>query len=253
MSPMNSMDPMNPMNPMNNDETVMTDSELLVQRFLDQELSPEARVRFLVRIGRDEALRQRLLELEQIMVDVSRLPRPTVPDGFVARVMERTVRAVPAPSIWRRLAVTLWAPHIFRWNLASAATCLALLIAAAAVVGGGLARQRAAAPPAADGPESTAAAASSTVLVRLVVLQPDARTVQAAGDFNAWNPSRTPLEQVSSGVWAVTIPLQPGRYQYMLVVDGEQWIADPFAAEQSDDGFGSRNAVIDVRPIGASL
>ena len=34
----------------------------------------------------------------------------------------------------------------------------------------------------------------------------------------------------------------------MFVVDGQQWIADPFAAEQSDDGFGSRNAVLDVRP-----
>jgi hypothetical protein len=35
-------------------------------------------------------------------------------------------------------------------------------------------------------------------------------------------------------------------------VDGQQWIADPFAAEQSDDGFGSRNAVLDVRPqVGA--
>jgi hypothetical protein len=34
----------------------------------------------------------------------------------------------------------------------------------------------------------------------------------------------------------------------MFVVDGRQWIADPFAAEQSDDGFGSRNAVLEVTP-----
>ena len=33
----------------------------------------------------------------------------------------------------------------------------------------------------------------------------------------------------------------------MYVVDGRQWIADPFAAEQNEDGFGSRNAVLDVR------
>jgi len=46
----------------------------------------------------------------------------------------------------------------------------------------------------------------------------------------------------------VTIPLKPGRYEYMFVVDGQQWIPDPFAAEQTDDGFGSRNAVLEVRP-----
>jgi hypothetical protein len=34
----------------------------------------------------------------------------------------------------------------------------------------------------------------------------------------------------------------------MFVVNGEQWVADPFAVEQIDDGFGSRNAVLDVRP-----
>jgi 1,4-alpha-glucan branching enzyme len=78
--------------------------------------------------------------------------------------------------------------------------------------------------------------------------------VQAAGDFNGWNPSRTPLEPTSNGAWTVTIPLEPGRYEYQFVVDGEQWIADPFAIEQNDDGFGARNAVLDVRaPTGASL
>ena len=39
----------------------------------------------------------------------------------------------------------------------------------------------------------------------------------------------------------------------MFVVDGTQWIADPFAAEQQDDGFGSRNAVLDVRSVETSL
>ena len=89
--------------------------------------------------------------------------------------------------------------------------------------------------------------ASTTVLVRLVVLQPGARTVQVAGDFNGWNPLRTPLEPLSNGAWSVTLPLEPGRYEYQLEVNDAEWIADPFAAEQSDDGFGSRNAVLEVR------
>ena len=89
-------------------------------------------------------------------------------------------------------------------------------------------------------PTAQSAADPSTVLVRLVVLQPGAQTVQVAGDFNGWNPARTPLERISGGAWTVTLPLKPGRYEYMFVVDGQHWIADPFAAEQNDDGFGSR-------------
>jgi len=231
-------------------EPDMTGSELLVQRFLDQELSAEERMQLLVRLGRDEALRQRLIELEQLALDVSRLPRPVVPDGFVARVMAHT--AAPSAPAWRRLADALWAPRSLEWNLAGAVAvaCLALLVVGGVVVRG-LVRP-AAAPR--IGEMATTAAPPTPVLVRLVVVHPGAQTVQAAGDFNGWNPARTPLEQVSSGAWTVTIPLEPGRYEYMFVVDGQQWIADPFAPEQNDDGFGSRNAVLDVRPpAGATL
>ena len=47
-----------------------------------------------------------------------------------------------------------------------------------------------------------------------------------AGDFNGWDPARTPLQEAASGSWTVTIPLEPGRYKYMFVVDGQQWIVD---------------------------
>jgi hypothetical protein len=228
----------------------MIESEMLVQRFLDHELSAEERVRFLVRLGRDGALRERLIDLEQLLLDVGRLARPALPAGFVARVMQRIE---PPPSPWRRLLAAFRMPRYrFEWNLASAlaAACLAF------VLGGLLAANfRAPATESRDAAISNdAATPPSMVLVRLVVVRPGARTVQAAGDFNGWNPSRTPLEEISNGAWAVTIPLEPGRYEYMYVVDGQQWIADPFAVEQNDDGFGSRNAVLEVSPpAGAPL
>jgi hypothetical protein len=222
---------------------VMT-SEQLVQRFVDQELSPEERVRFVARLGRDEALRQRAIELEQLVLDASRLPKPIASDQFIANVMERTA---PAAPIWRKLADTLWTPRDFQWNLAGAAACLASIVVAGAI--GWRLIPFPAAPVSSNSAGAIAAATdSSTVLVRLVIFQPDAQTVQVAGDFNGWNPGHTSLEQISTGAWAVTIPLKPGRFEYMFVVDGQKWIADPFAAEQSDDGFGSRNAVLDVQP-----
>lgn len=227
----------------------MTESERLVQRFLDQELSAEERVRFVARLGRDEALRRRTIELEQLVLDTSRLPKPSVPDGFVARAMEQTAAA--RPGWWRDWASSLWAPRTLQWNLASAVavTCLVLLVVGGIVSGRLTSAPGQSAPGAANAPTSAGLAAPSTTLVRLVILQPGARTVQLAGDFNGWNPARTSLEQISDGAWAVTIPLEPGRYEYMFVVDGVRWIADPFAAELNDDGFGSRNAVLDVRPL----
>jgi hypothetical protein len=205
----------------------MNDSELLVQRFVDQELGAEERIRFVARLGRDEALRERLIELEQLALDVSRLPKPAVPADFVARVMERTPRRPSVPLSRAALAL---------------AACLALLVA------GGILRGIVAPTPGPATPATASNSAPPPVLVRLMVLQPMAKTVQVAGDFNGWNPMSTPLEPISNGAWTVTIPLNPGRYEYMFVVDGQQWVGDPFATEHNDDGFGAENAVLDVRP-----
>jgi hypothetical protein len=235
----------------------------LVQRFVDQELSAEERVQLLSRLGRDEALRRRTIELEQLVLDASRLPRPVVPDGFAGSVLKRLPDVVPGstadvvptvrsaePDFWRRFLDALWAPHQLRWNMASAmvVASVAVLVLAAIVTKPGTTT---------PGGITPVSPAPSATLVRLVIMQPGAKTVQVAGDFNGWNPARTPLEQTSEGAWTATIALKPGRYAYMFVIDGRQWVADPFAAEQKDDGFGSRNAVLEVRPAetrsGASL
>jgi hypothetical protein len=144
------------------------------------------------------------------------------------------------------LREALWAPRAFQWNLAGAMAAAGLLL----IVGGVLSQRPVTEPAESPTPAvvSTAASGGDRVLVRLVVLQPGANTVEVAGDFNGWDPRRTPLAQTAAGAWTVTLPLEPGRYEYMFVVNGEQWVADPFAVEQIDDGFGSRNAVLDVRP-----
>ena len=219
--------------------------EHLVQRFVDQELSAEERIQFVVALGRDEALRDRVVELERLVLGASRLARPAVPESFLVNVLRETMPSVrPVTANRRRLIDRLLLPRAFHWNLAGAAAVACLILLA---VGAGVAqalRWRTASVVA----SSSNPGALPVVLVRLVVVQPGARVVQAAGDFNGWNPSQTPLEPTADGAWTVTLPLQPGRYEYQFVVDGEQWIGDPFAAEQSNDGFGSRNAVLDVRP-----
>ena len=225
----------------------LNQTEQLLQRFVDQELSADERVQFVVALGRDAALRSRALDLERLALNASRLPRPTVPDGFAARILAQTVPVETARRrpIGERLVRALSVPRTLQWNLgtALAAACLVLL-----AVGGGVAQLRRGAAPSASSTVAMRQGDSPVVLVRLVIVQPGARIVQAAGDFNGWNPARTPLEQTSDGAWTVTIPLEPGRYEYQFVVDGREWIGDPFASEQNADGFGSRNAVLDVRP-----
>jgi hypothetical protein len=223
-------------------------AEELVQRFIDQELTAEERLQFVARLGRDEALRRRAMELESLVLDASRLPRPIVPAGFTASVLRR----LPEPSVWQRLSAALWTGRTLQWNLAGAMAVAAILVLAVSAL---VVRERGATPT--PGTPGTSGTPGGTLPVRLVMMQPGAKVVQVAGDFNGWNPAQTPLERVSAdGAWSVTIPLKPGRYAYMFVVDGRQWVADPFASEQKDDGFGSRNAVVDVRPdvkTGASL
>ena len=46
-------------------------TEQLVQRFLDQELSADERIQFIVALGRDQMLRERVLEMERLVLDAS--------------------------------------------------------------------------------------------------------------------------------------------------------------------------------------
>jgi hypothetical protein len=229
----------------------MTDDERLLHGFLDHDLSPDDRVAFLVRLGRDSDLRERLIALEELARDAGHLPRAAVPEGFVGRVMTAIAHTpaasadAPVPAgLWRRATDALMAPWRVRWNLASAMGVCALL----AITAVGAARWSSA-PLGSNESSHAGEAADPQVLVRLIVVQPGARIVQVAGDFNGWDPADTPLEPMANGAWTVTIPLEPGRYEYMFVVDGDRWVADPFALERRDDGFGSENAVLDVRPL----
>jgi hypothetical protein len=224
----------------------MNELELLVQRFVDHELTPEERVAFLQAVDADPALRRRWLSVETVVAEAARLPRMTPSARFLSELKSKVEPR--RLSWWQRLYADLTAPRTLEWNLggAVAAACVAII---AGVGLFSLRPERAIEVPIATVPAQTIAAGSTqqpTVFVRLVLLQPGARSVSVAGDFNGWNPAQTPLEQSDGGMWTATIPLKPGRYQYMFVIDGKQWIADPLAAEDATDGFGAQNAVLDV-------
>ena len=71
-------------------------------------------------------------------------------------------------------------------------------------------------------------------------LDASASRVQLAGSFTNWEP-RFDLHQSAPGIWTITVPLTQGVHDYAFVVNGKQWIPDPYAPH-IDDGFGGTNS-----------
>ena len=69
--------------------------------------------------------------------------------------------------------------------------------------------------------------------------------VQIAGDINSWNPAENSL-LFEEGRWFTKLYLNPGRYQYKLVVDGK-WMNDPSNKDSASNGIGGYNSVLDVK------
>jgi chromosome partitioning protein len=83
--------------------------------------------------------------------------------------------------------------------------------------------------------------------VAFVTMYPRAKSVQIAGDFNDWQPSKLQLEKVGeTGVWQAAVKLLPGKYRYRLVVDG-QWQQDPYNEMTELNPFGGYNSIVEVK------
>jgi len=88
---------------------------------------------------------------------------------------------------------------------------------------------------------------SAEVQFSLKICDTKAHTVAIAGDFNGWDPQENLLEDPEGdGIWTGTLKLEPGRYEYMFVLDGEKWFPDPNALRYVKDGFGNRNAILEI-------
>jgi 1,4-alpha-glucan branching enzyme len=91
---------------------------------------------------------------------------------------------------------------------------------------------------------------ASTASVQLEYTDPMAAAVCVAGTFNDWRPEATQMVALGDGRWRKELVLPPGRYEYLLVVDG-RWEPDPEAAERVANPFGGQNGVLAVPAIEA--
>jgi 1,4-alpha-glucan branching enzyme len=81
--------------------------------------------------------------------------------------------------------------------------------------------------------------------VTLSLDAPHATEVSLMGDFNKWNVKTHPMKKSDNGVWKKTVMLQPGRYEYKLMVDGE-WQNDPGNHQTCMNCFGTHNNFVVV-------
>jgi hypothetical protein len=204
-----------------------------LERWLDREMDEGEAAAFLGSL--DEVARREALALASIAAAAARAPAAAPAGDFTARTMARVrARRPPRRSVWT-------------WLRAPALSPLTALAGAAAVAVGafGLAGWYVHAP-AGHTPPAISRSIAPEVVARLAYRAPLAREVAVAGDFNGWNPQAARMHRGQGGVWSVEIPVSTGRrYQYMFLVDG-RWVTDPDAPASVDDGFGGRNAVLDL-------
>jgi hypothetical protein len=159
-------------------------------------------------------------------------PAPDLTASVMRRIEhERPLAASRRAGVLERIADALWVPREISIRPAYA---LAAMGAVAMLVLALYTRQT---------PSSTPQLANAAADPQLFVqfrLDAAASKVQLAGSFTNWEP-RYELRESAPGIWTITVPLSQGVHDYAFVVDGQQWVPDPYAP-QIGDGFGGTNS-----------
>ncbi len=215
----------------------MTRFETLLESHLAGEPFPDEEREFAALLAVEE--NRRTFEAHQRTARLlAEVRRPALSPSFTEEVLARLPER--RSHWWETMWKVLWAPRAMRWNLASA-VALSLVLAAAPLAWRTLGGR------APDVRERH----SIVTVVRFNLDAAGARQVALAGDFNGWKPDEIFLADTTGrGHFSVALPLRPGRYAYMFVVDGASWVTDPRAEAYRDDGFGNLNAVVTIEDAG---
>ncbi len=163
-------------------------------------------------------------------------PAVSVAERVMTEIRRESVPAVSPAGAARRLAGWFTRPRAVTLRLRPAWTLAIAAVLAAVVL---LPIEQSIVPRAQEG------------IAQFVGHFPGARSVEVVGSFNDWRRGALPLsDEDHSGIWHGAVVLPAGQHEYMFVVDGERWVADPLAGRYVDDGFGAgrQNALLIVRP-----
>jgi anti-sigma factor RsiW len=226
----------------------------LIQKYLDGDLSDGEAREFNRRLAGEPELEAELKSYERMLVLASRSRNVNPSLDFTDQVMDRIAAGAPRPVYGGndRSTQRRWLPR-----LAWAAGFAAVFVLGFATAGRFTPRPLNDVTPEGSrgsavgyreaGAVTPGAAEVPFRVVRLVYVPQDnsVESVSVAGTFNGWDPEGTTMRR-EGGVWVVQLMLPPQTYEYMFVENGQQWVTDPLATQTRDDGFGRRNAVLDL-------
>ena len=92
--------------------------------------------------------------------------------------------------------------------------------------------------------------ALTTREVPFTVRAPGASEVLVTGDFTQWSREGIRLRKGPSDEWRTVLELEPGEYQYRLVIDGV-WQEDPQNTKRVPNPYGGNNSVLRVAGRGS--
>jgi len=183
-------------------------------------------------VCREEHLK--LKKIVSALNSISTQPAPAAPPDFTENLMAKiSQKEIQIRSSWMdRLKKQVSIPQLsFRLVGSAAAAALVVFFAFTFIF---------------NTPD-TSLICSAEVQFSLRIGDNKAHTVAIAGDFNGWNPQANTLEDPEGDdIWTATLNLEPGRYEYMFVLDGEKWFPDPNALRYVKDGFGNKNAILEI-------
>jgi anti-sigma factor RsiW len=223
----------------------------LMTRYLDGELGEDEATQFIEELERDADLAAELQAHERILAAGRSLGSEHAPSGFTDRLMAKLPRTRHAPASPRRFALVsrpVWAAAavvVFAFGLGRLTSNLNRDDSVTSQQNNLAVRSSISAQPIAF--VTAAAEAQNLRLVQMTYVpgEAGAESVSMAGTFNGWKADMVPMRE-KDGVWTAVLVLPPGSYEYMFVEDGERWVTDPLAPRTRDDGFGGRNAVLDL-------
>ena len=207
----------------------------LIHKVLDGDAAPDEQLDMMAQIQADRVLKEEFDDIARALRSVRTSERMPVPAFFTAEVMRKLPQKKAA--LGRRVWNFLFKGRALKWNMATALATVGLV----ALVLTQVVRLQ-------NRPVETAAVSpqDQLVTVRMNLYAPEAHHVAVAGTFNKWKVDANVLKKENNGLWTINIPLKPGAYTYMFVVDGKAWVADPNAQSYDDDGFGQKNSVLRV-------
>jgi 1,4-alpha-glucan branching enzyme len=74
----------------------------------------------------------------------------------------------------------------------------------------------------------------------------DVEALFLVGDFNNWSITAHLMERGADGAWSLTVPLEPGSYEFRYYDNKNQWHNDWAADSYVPNQYGGDNSIVTV-------